>query len=97
MLIGHEITMLIGYFLKNKNTIILSVGITISSLIYAFLFFMTTILIYDVKPLAYLIADIPFDAILIACNILCVILLYKPLYKILCENINNETITLNES
>ncbi len=93
MLIGHEITMLIGYFLKNKNTIILSIGITIASLIYAFLFFITTIFIYNVNPLAYLLADIPFDLILISCNILCIILLYKPLYKILFENINKEELT----
>ncbi len=88
MLIGHEITMLIGYLLKNNNLIILSIGITISSLIYAFLFFITTIYVYEINPIAYLIADIPFDIILIACNILCVILLYKPLYKILDDNIN---------
>ena len=49
MLIGHEITMLIGYYLKNKNTIILSIGITIASIIYAFLFFITTIFVYDIN------------------------------------------------
>lgn len=97
MLIGHEITMLIGYYLKNKNTIILSIGITISSIIYAFLFFITTIFVYDIDPLTYLIADIPFDIILIACNILCVILIYSPLYKILNENINNEMKAPSES
>lgn len=97
MLIGHEITMLIGYFLKNKNTIILSIGITIASIIYAFLFFITTIFVYDINPLTYLIADIPFDIILIACNILCVILIYSPLYKILNENINNERKAPSES
>lgn len=97
MLIGHEITMLIGYYLKNKNTIILSIGITISSIIYAFLFFITTIFVYDINPLTYLIADIPFDIILIACNILCVILIYNPLYKILNENINNEMKAPSES
>ena len=88
MLIGHEITLLIGYLLKNKNIIILSIGITIASLIYVSLFFITTIYVYEINPLAYLIADIPFDIILIACNVLCVILLYKPLFKILNENIN---------
>ncbi|MBR4495593.1 MAG: ECF transporter S component [Acholeplasmatales bacterium] len=97
MLIGHEITMLIGYYLKNKNTIILSIGITIASIIYAFLFFITTIFVYDINPLTYLIADIPFDIILIACNILCVILIYSPLYKILNENINNEMKAPSES
>lgn len=97
MLIGHEITMLIGYYLKNKNTIILSIGITIASIIYAFLFFITTIFVYDIDPLTYLIADIPFDIILIACNILCVILIYSPLYKILNENINNEMKAPSES
>lgn len=90
MLIGHEITMLIGYFLRNRNTIILSIGIIASSIIYAALFFVTTIYVYDIKPIAYLIADIPFDIILISCNVLCVILLYKPLYKVLNKNINNE-------
>lgn len=88
MLIGHEATMLIGYLLKNKNVIILSIGITISSIFYVSLFFVTTIFVYEINPIAYLIADIPFDIILIACNILCVILLYKPLYKILDDNIN---------
>ena len=97
MLIGHEITMLIGYYLKNKNTIILSIGITIASIIYAFLFFITTIFVYDINPLTYLIADIPFDIILISCNILCVILIYSPLYKILNENINNEMKAPSES
>ena len=88
MLIGHEATMLIGYLLKNKNVIVLSIGITISSIFYVSLFFVTTIFVYEINPIAYLIADIPFDIILIACNILCVILLYKPLYKILDDNIN---------
>ncbi len=98
MLIGHEITMLLGYLLRNKNIVILSIGITISSLIYAFLFFITTIYVYDINPLAYLLADIPFDIILIACNILCLILLFKPLRKILEENINNNTYeTLDEN
>ncbi len=96
MLIGHEVTMLIGYLLKNKNSIILSIGITIASLVYVALFFITTIFVYNVNPLAYLIADIPFDVILIACNILCIILLYKPLYKTLNENINKEE-ALDES
>ena len=90
MLIGHEITMLIGFVLKNRNSIILSIGITISSIIYVSIFFVTNIFVYDVNPLAYFIADIPFDIILIACNILCIILLYKPLYKILNDNINEE-------
>ncbi len=88
MLIGHEINMLIGYFLKGKNTIILSIGITISSIIYSFLFFISTIFIFKIDPIAYLLADIPFDIILILCNILCVILLYDPLYKVLNNNIN---------
>ena len=88
MLVGHEITMLIGYYLKNKNLIIKSIGIAVSSIIYAFLFFITTIYVYNINPIAYLVADIPFDIILISCNIICVLWLYKPIYKILDENIN---------
>ncbi len=90
MLVGHEITMLIGYYLKNKNLIVKSIGIAMSSIIYAFLFFVTTIYVYNINPIAYLVADIPFDIILISCNIICVLWLYKPIYKILDDNINTK-------
>lgn len=91
MLIGHEVTLLIGHMLKNKNEFLLSIGISVSSIIYAALFFVSTVLFFDIKPVVYLVQDIPFDVVLVACNVICVLFLYKPLYKFLDKLLNTNT------
>lgn len=90
MLIGYEITILFGYIFGKRNEYLLSVFAGLSAIIYSLLFIPINIYVYDVKPIVYIISDIPFTAIMAICNIFCVIYLYKPLYKVLNEQYNKE-------
>ena len=83
MLIGYEITLICGYLLRNRSEWIIALASGICALIYAALFIPVNIVVYNVDPIAYIIADIPFDVVLVCCNVLCVLILYKPMYKLL--------------
>ena len=93
MIIGYEITLLFGYLLRNKNEWIIAIASAICALIYAALFIPVNVFIYNVDARAYIIADIPFDIVMMCSNVLCVLLLYKPMYKVLTEDfsINEKT------
>ena len=82
MLIGYEITLICGYLLRNKSEWIIALASALCAIIYTALFIPVNIVIYNVDPLAYIVADIPFDIVLVCCNFICVILLYKPLRKL---------------
>lgn len=88
MLIGYEITLLCGYLLKNKSEWIIALASALCAIIYAALFIPVNIIVYNIDPIAYIIADIPFDVVLVCCNVFCVILLYKPMYKLLNSEFN---------
>lgn len=83
MLIGYEVTLICGYLLRNRSEWIIALASGICALIYAALFIPVNIVVYNVDPIAYIIADIPFDVVLVCCNVLCVLILYKPMYKLL--------------
>ncbi len=83
MLLGHEITLIMGSVLKNKKEIIMCIGMIISTISYSLIFLISTVIFFSVKPIPYLISDIPFTTILILCNVICLLSLYKPLYKFL--------------
>lgn len=83
--------MFLGYFLidliinvfKVKNNVALAFLSIVFSIIYALLFIPTAVFIYDFDFKAYILADIPFDLILICTNFLLVLWLLKPLEKLL--------------
>lgn len=82
MFLGLEITLVIGYLLKNKNEFILAIGGAIACIIYSLCFFIINIFVYSIKPLEYLIADLPFTIGLIVCSVISILFLFKPLYKL---------------
>lgn len=92
MLVGYEITLVVGYLFKNKSEWLIAIMSGVCALIYAGLFIPVNIFVYDVDPIAYIIADIPFDLVMVTCNICCVLFLYKPLYSILDNELNKKEI-----
>lgn len=83
MLIGYEITLIFGYLLRGKNEFLNGGVNALCAIIYSALFIPMNVIIYEVNPTAYIIADIPFVLIMMTCNFLCAIFLYKPIYKLL--------------
>ena len=81
--IGLFIALLFGRLLKKRNEFIVSIFGAISALIYCWLYVLETVLITDTKFMDYLIADIPFQVILVASTVISILFLYKPLKKIL--------------
>lgn len=86
MFIGLEITLLLGYLTKNKKEYIVSIFGAISGFIYCMLFFGSTVLFYNMEPIPYLINDIPFEAVLITCNVITILFLYKPIVYVINNN-----------
>ena len=80
MFIGLEIALLCGYLLKNKKEWLVAIFAGISGFIYCMVFWGSTVWFYSVEPIPYLISDIPFEAVLITCNIITVLFLYKPIF-----------------
>jgi len=98
MLLGHEVTLVIGSILKNKNEVLRVLGMILATVSYSLIFLISTVIFFSIKPIPYLISDIPFTSILILCNIISLLILYKPLYKFLNDeleeydyNLLNET------
>ena len=96
MFIGLEIALITGYLLRNKKEWVVAIFAGLAGFIYCMLFFGSTVLFYSVEPIPYLIADIPFEVVLIACNIVTVLFLYKPLVKIINDNYPKNNIELRE-
>ena len=89
MLLGHEVTLIMGAILKNKNEIIMSIGMVVATLSYSLIFLISTVIFFSIKPIPYLISDIPFTSILIVCNLIALLSLYKPLYKFLIKELED--------
>ncbi len=83
MFMGLEIALIIGYLLRNKKEYIVAIFGGIAGLIYALIFFGSTVLFYNVEPIPYLIADIPFDVVLVSCNVIAILFLYKPIINVI--------------
>ncbi len=90
MIIGYEITLLMGYLLRGKNEILNGAINALCAVIYSSLFIPINIFVYDVEPLAYIIADIPFVLVMMTCNMFCALFLYKPIYKLLDNEFNKD-------
>ena len=92
MLIGYEITIIIGYLLRGKNEFLNGTFNALCALIYSALFIPVNIFVYDVSPTAYIIADIPFVLVMMSCNFLCSIFLYNPIYNLIFNEFNKEKV-----
>ena len=79
-----------GYLLRGKNEILNGIVNALCAVIYSALFIPVNIFVYDVEPLAYVIADIPFVLVLMTCNMFCALFLYKPIYKVLTNEFNKD-------
>ncbi len=90
MLIGYEITLTMGYLLRGKSEILNGIVNAGCAVIYSALFIPINIFVYDVEPLAYVIADIPFVLVMMTCNMFCALFLYKPIYKLLNNEFNKD-------
>ena len=89
-LVGLLITMLLGYLLRKRSEFVIAIGSVFAGLIYVGLYMLVNIYVLDMDPLAYIIADIPVDLLLVTSNVITVMFLYKPLKKLIDENLNNE-------
>lgn len=88
MLLGYLPTIFLSYLFKNKNEYILaSVGV-VGSILYALSFALLNVYFFDTKLIPYIIADIPFTIILCMSSALSILFLYKPIKKIIVENLN---------
>ena len=96
MLIGYEITLICGYLFKNKSEWVIAASSALCAIIYAALFIPINVYVYNIDPIAYIIADIAFDIVLVCCNVLCVIILYKPMFKLLDDKINIKNVGINK-
>lgn len=96
MIIGYEITLLMGYLFRGKSEILNGFINALCALIYSALFIPVNIFVFDVSPYAYVIADIPFVLVLMTCNIVCALVLYKPIYKLLNNEFNKDKINIHE-
>ena len=85
MFIGYiQIPLIIQIFFKNaKNPLILASYSVLATIIYTSMFLITNWLILPINIVSYIIADIPFTLTLCICNFIVILVLYKPLYKIL--------------
>ena len=89
MFLGYEITLLIGFILKEKKLWLNCIGCILSIIIYTQLFALSSIIFLDIDYLVYMTGDISFTVILIIFSTLTIIWLYKPLIKLL-NKIKNE-------
>ena len=77
--IGLFIALLLGYLLRNKNEYIQALGSALACILYSWAYIPFNIVYFNVKFIPYLIADIPFELILVVTSLVTVILLYKPI------------------
>lgn len=95
MFIGLEISLIIGYLFKNRQEWIISIFAGIAGFIYCMIFWWSTVIFYSVEPIPYLISDIPFEVVLVVCNIITVLFLFKPIVKIINEHYPKRDIKYN--
>ena len=88
MLTGYSILILLAYLFKNKNEYILAGIGVLGSIIYALSFALFNSILLDIEMLPYIIADIPFTIILCMSSALTILFLYKPIKKIIVDNLD---------
>lgn len=68
---------------KTENPLLLGIIGASGSFLYSWSFILPNYIIYHIDPLVYLAADILFEVILAACGFVSVLVLYKPMAKVL--------------
>ncbi len=86
MFIGLEIALVFGYLFRNRKEWFVSIFAGLAGFIYCMVFWASTVFFYQVEPIPYLISDIPFEVVLIICNIITVLFLFKPLVNVINGN-----------
>jgi hypothetical protein len=82
----YLVSMTVGWVIwwllsKNGNNLMIkSIGF---AFVYGWVFMPLTVIVYGIDPIAYLIADIPFQINMAASNVLTIGLLYPPIKKAL--------------
>ena len=93
MAIGWEIVMLFGWFSKKWPIILKVIMSILGALIYCWLFVLFNwLMIPTIDIYKYMIADIPFEIVLMASSGISVALLYIPIYKIADKGYNFDRI-----
>ena len=73
-----------GTIFKNINNELILATISIGyGFIYSWIFLIPVVLISGIPLVPYLIADIPFEIMLVSSNFITVLMLYRPLVKII--------------
>lgn|SRR5690554_4998836 len=82
MFLSWSIFVITIHVVKSKNEFTLAILSLGFGLFYGIMLGIPSIVIYQVNPIAYIIADIPFTLVFMLVNFLTVLWLYKPLEKI---------------
>lgn len=88
MWLGYELTLFCGWLLRRRTEYAVCVAGILCSLVYCLLFAAATALMCHTRGTgfalgAYLLADLPFAALLVGSTALSVLFLYAPLYRLL--------------
>lgn len=81
MFVGYTVLVLLGHFARNSALWVKCLLSALGTLCYALAFLPVGVVLYHVSPWAYLLADLPFDGILVACTVITMLLLHVPLKK----------------
>ena len=92
MWVGYEVTLLAGYFLRRRSEYTVCVAGVLCAALYCFLFAGTYVVTCisrgsSIALGAYLVADLPFMALLVGSTALSVLFLYRPLRLLLDKEI----------
>lgn len=100
MFMGWEVTLFFGYLTRNSKTFVVILFGVLASLIYCWLFIPFNVIFLHVKLLPYVLADIPFEIILVLSTIFTLLWLYQPLKKLITNQwqatINNDNNQIND-
>ena len=83
MLVGYTILVFLTNLVKDKKLFWIVLIACIGSLVYTYMFVFMNKIVYDVDLIAYLVADIPFEILLVLSTILTITYLFRPLEKVL--------------
>lgn len=84
MLFGWiTLPLILHLFRRIKNRWVIATIVGLHGLIYSWCFVFVSVVLYKVEFLPYLIADIPFEIILVICGFVTTFLLLEPLTKVL--------------
>jgi hypothetical protein len=88
MFVGLELTLIAGALTRRMNEFAVAAVGALCSCLYALAFAVATALMLAVRGnhfawTAYLAADIPFTLILVACTVITVLFLYRPLCRLI--------------